>query len=174
MVFGVYLTADLQGVTDLKPLDTEDAPYHYTFKIQCVNCREVHPNAVSFNRFVSADDVPPAWPEQDTDEVPGSRGEANLVWKCRGCGSVHHASIKEAPTSFDATSADQTQKIVELDCRGLTPLEFVAEGEWTAKGTESGTAFASIELQDGEWYEYDEKAGQEVSITDVRWEIRRS
>jgi hypothetical protein len=39
---------------------------------------------------------------------------------------------------------------------------------------ESATPFNSIDLQEGEWYDYDEKAGEEVSITDVKWEIRRA
>jgi hypothetical protein len=31
-----------------------------------------------------------------------------------------------------------------------------------------------IELADGEWYEYDVKAGDEVSILELKWEIRRA
>lgn len=42
----------LYSVTDLRPKDTEDEPYYYTFKVQCTSCRETHPNWVSFNRFV--------------------------------------------------------------------------------------------------------------------------
>ena len=41
-------------------------------------------------------------------------------------------------------------------------------------GEESGTKFADIELHEGEWFDYDEKAGEEVSITNVKWEIRRA
>lgn len=48
------------------------------------------------------------------------------------------------------------------------------QGEWLAEGIDSGTKFTGIELTDGEWYDYDEKAGEEVSIKDISWEIRRS
>ena len=48
------------------------------------------------------------------------------------------------------------------------------QGEWLAKGIESGTAFTGIELVEGEWYDYDEKAGEEVSIKDIKWEIKRA
>ena len=48
------------------------------------------------------------------------------------------------------------------------------QGEFLATGAESGTKFTGIELVDGEWFDYDEKAGEEVSITNVRWEIRRA
>ena len=48
------------------------------------------------------------------------------------------------------------------------------QGEWKAKGLESSTAFTGIDLQEGEWFDYDEKAGEEVSIKELRWEIRRA
>jgi hypothetical protein len=29
-------------------------------------------------------------------------------------------------------------------------------------------------LGEGEWYDYDEKVGEEVSITNIKWEVRRA
>ena len=49
-----------------------------------------------------------------------------------------------------------------------------SQGEWEAKGLESGTKFSAIDLADGEWFDYDEKAGEEVSIKDIKWQIRRA
>lgn len=43
-----------------------------------------------------------------------------------------------------------------------------------ADGIDSGTKFTAIDLSEGEWYDYDEKAGEEVSITDLKWTIKRS
>jgi len=40
-------------VTDLRPNDSEDNPFYYMFKVECTSCREVHPNLVGVNRFVS-------------------------------------------------------------------------------------------------------------------------
>jgi hypothetical protein len=65
-------------------------------------------------------------------------------------------------------------KILEFDCRGLELVEFKADGEWLAEGTESGTKFAGIDLTEGDWYDYDEKASEEVSITGMKWEIVRA
>lgn len=42
-------------VTDLKPTDSADAPYYFTFKVQCTSCRETHPNWISVSRHVSSD-----------------------------------------------------------------------------------------------------------------------
>lgn len=41
-------------------------------------------------------------------------------------------------------------------------------------GSESGTKFSGIDLTEGEWFDYDEKASEEVSITNVKWDIRRA
>jgi hypothetical protein len=43
----------IKRVTELRPKDTEEEPYYYTFTVQCSSCRETHPNWVSFTRFVS-------------------------------------------------------------------------------------------------------------------------
>ena len=48
------------------------------------------------------------------------------------------------------------------------------QGNWQATGLNSGTKFTSIDLGDGEWFDYDEKAGAEVSVTSIRWEIKRA
>lgn len=48
------------------------------------------------------------------------------------------------------------------------------QGEWLATGDETGTKFEGIELHEGEWFDYDEKASDEVSITNLVWEVRRA
>ena len=48
------------------------------------------------------------------------------------------------------------------------------QGDWLATGIESGSKFVAIDLTEGEWFDYDEKAGEEVSIKDLKWEIRRN
>lgn len=48
------------------------------------------------------------------------------------------------------------------------------QGEWEAKGIESSTPFTSIDLSEGEWYDYDEKAGEEVSIKEISWDVGRA
>lgn len=49
------------------------------------------------------------------------------------------------------------------------------QGIWLADGVDSGTKFTEIDsLPDGEWFDYDEKAGEEVSIKDLTWDIKRA
>jgi hypothetical protein len=104
----------------------------------------------------------------------------------------------EAPKAYAQQSPAKLQNILVMDCRGLEFVEYkpdvsinfdpdrnvyfpcigevlkVLQGDWKAVGVESGTKFASIDLTEGDWYEYDEKASEEVSIKDVKWEIRRA
>ncbi|KAF2743111.1 DUF866-domain-containing protein [Sporormia fimetaria CBS 119925] len=160
-MLALALTAELNGVTDLRPHDTEDSPFHYTFKVQCTSCRETHPNFVTMSRF-------------EMNEVSGSRGEANFVWKCKNCKREHSANIKAAPASYEQSDPPKTINILEFDCRGLEFTEFKADGDFLATGLESNTKFTGIDLSEGEWFDYDEKAGEEVSITNIKWEIRRA
>ena len=47
------------------------------------------------------------------------------------------------------------------------------QGPWSAKGTESGKPF-EVELDEDEWYDYDDKASQEVFVKELKWEGRRA
>jgi len=160
-MLALVLTADLGGVTDLRPVDSKDNPYYYMFKVQCTSCRETHSNWVSVSRF-------------ESNEIHGSRGEANFVFKCRNCKRESSASIKAAPLAYPQSSPPKAQNVIEFDCRGLEFTDFKPDGEWQAKGLESTTSFTGMDLTEGEWFDYDEKAGEEVSIKDIKWEIRRA
>ncbi|KAI4124073.1 MAG: hypothetical protein LQ347_005871 [Umbilicaria vellea] len=111
---------------------------------------------------------------KESNEVSGSKGEANFVWRCKSCKRESTATIKAPPIAYKHASPPKRQNIIEFDCRGLEFTEFKADGEWAAKGLESPTTFSSIDLQEGEWFDYDEKAGEEVSVKDLRWEMRRA
>lgn len=196
--------AQAHSVTNLRPVDTEDSPFWYTFTVQCTSCRETHPNPVAVNRFVRLNPGIVTYStrfidkhQQEANELSGSRGEANFVWKCknckvRGCPKTiqtciagimanrpkkreSSASIKLGPKPYEQAEPAKQQSILEFDCRGLEFTHFSPEGEWLADATDSGTKFEGIDcLGEGEWFEYDEKANEEVSIKDVKWEIRRA
>lgn len=72
------------SITGLIPTDTPDAPFHYHLRLRCTSCREDHPNAVPISRF-------------DAVDVPGSKGTANLVLRCRNCGKDGNLSITRGP-----------------------------------------------------------------------------
>ncbi|RPB23991.1 hypothetical protein L211DRAFT_824455 [Terfezia boudieri ATCC MYA-4762] len=160
-MYALTLTADLWGVTDLRPDDSEENPFYYMFKVECTSCREVHLNWIGVSRF-------------DSNEISGSKGDANFVWKCKNCQRQSFASIKSEPMPYIAQSPPKPQNLLLIECRGCEFKEFKAEGDWLATGEKTGTKFSGIKLEENEWYDYDEKAGKEVSIKDIKWEVRRA
>jgi len=121
----------------------------------------------------------------------GCYGYNHVEWHCwPDLQRESTANIKSAPAAYIQTSQPKPMRIFEIDCRGLEFTDFKADvtlflsrgklrwmiwqGEWMAKGFESTTKFSGVDLQEGEWFDYDEKAGEEVSIKDIKWEITRA
>lgn len=103
------------------------------------------------------------------------------------------ATIKDAPKPYEQSEPAKSRPILEFDCRGLEFTDFkpevcsifetlhilppylnLVQGEWLAEGIDSGSKFTAIDLSEGEWFDYDEKANEEVSITELKWTIKRS
>lgn len=168
MPYSLTLSAQMTGVSDLQPIDDAEQPYSYTFKVQCTSCREVHAKEVFMNRF-------------DTHELSGSRGAANFVWRCKACRRESSASILAQQSKYKGPIRPYTLEdsgkpmpIIEFETRGCEFVEFLVSGEWFCRGTESGTNFSDLDLSEGDWYDYDEKVSEEVSITDIAWAIKRT
>ncbi|KAI9461831.1 DUF866-domain-containing protein, partial [Boletus coccyginus] len=155
------IKADLEGVTDLKPASDD---FDYFFKVQCTSCREVHPKLVSLNRI-------------EEREVSGGRhGTAHWIWRCSNCKHENYAkfdtSVSVCP--YTAAHSGTFSRILVVECRGLEFIEFDPRGQWTCRGTDSNTSFDEIDLQEGEWYDYDEKAALPVQITSVESRFSRA
>ncbi|KAL1927735.1 hypothetical protein VTP01DRAFT_3556 [Rhizomucor pusillus] len=154
----LYLKADLENVTDLRPA----SGYEWHFKVQCGSCRETDENWISFN-------------EQEEVEITNSRGTANLVMRCKFCKREGTAQFdtgfKVQP--YSAEKNGEFQKIAVFDCRGLELVDFQPRESWEAQGVESETPFQEIDLAEGEWAEYDEKAGEPVGIANIEVEFRK-
>lgn len=61
------------------------------------------------------------------NDLSGSRGEANFVWKCKNCKREASANIMGKPLAYEANSPPKRMKVIEVDCRGLELVEFKAE-----------------------------------------------
>lgn len=96
------------------------------------------------------------------------------MWKCKNCKREASANIKAAPVAYEMSEPPKTINLLEFDCRGLEFTNFKPEGDWLAEGIDSGIKFTAIDLMEGEWFDYDEKAGDEVRIVNISWNIRRA
>lgn len=158
--FFLKILGELTNVTDLEPVDTPESPYEYTFQIECTKCRTIHDKDIHMNRF-------------EQHEMSGSRGEASFVFRCKECKNEHSASITRTNEKL-VIGANRPATILEIDARGLDFTKFIPDGKFQALGEETGTKFDEVDLEDGEWYDVDEKTNEEVSIVDVKWTISRS
>ena len=62
-------------MSELRPDDTPENPFWYTFKVQCTSCREIHPNHVNVSRFVSEESKGNVRETQANLSIGGKRDE---------------------------------------------------------------------------------------------------
>ncbi|KAG8839699.1 hypothetical protein FRC18_008419 [Serendipita sp. 400] len=159
------IKADLENVTDLRPASDE---FDWVFKVKCSSCQEEHPNLVTVNQL------------EERTLTMGKGTTANFVWKCGNCKRESSAKFERAtpsaPTiaSYTAEVAGQFAPILVLDCRGLEFIGFDPSGIWTCKGVESGTVFEEVDLSEGDWTDYDEKAKLPTSVMNIESEWSRA
>ncbi|KAJ1740613.1 hypothetical protein LPJ68_003595 [Coemansia sp. RSA 1086] len=151
-IFDLQLKAELENVTNLAPRESKESNVAYTWFIQfqCGSCHETGDNYVSLNR-------------NEFYDISGSRGEANLVMKCKFCKRESTATLLSDPVPY--SNGGQFATVMQLECRGLEPVSFSPRGEWQAQGVESDTTFA-VDLEDGDWGDYDEKTEEAVGVSD--------
>ncbi|KAJ7706273.1 hypothetical protein B0H17DRAFT_919608 [Mycena rosella] len=144
------IKAELENVTDLEvPQD-----FDFFFKVKCNSCHEDHQKFVSLNRNESFD-------------LPGSKGNtANFVWRCGYCKRESSAKFEDsyALKPYNAENG-QFGPLLQIECRGLEFIDFDPRGVWKCKGMK-GSVFPEVDLEDGEWNDYDEKAALPVGISD--------
>ncbi|KAJ1345759.1 hypothetical protein KIN20_000364 [Parelaphostrongylus tenuis] len=153
-ILSLELKCNMVGVTKLAPSDP--SRHRWYLKFRCMNCGESR----EYWQYVVLIEVL---------EVPGSRGVANLVEKCKLCGRLNTVSIiKDSIGSYDSKEHNEEwQSMIHLDCRGLEPVDFEMRTGWTAVGTETGTVFEDIDLSEKAWADYDEKASEATEIADI-------
>ncbi len=150
---GLQLKANMENVTNLKP-DGDD--FRWYFKLKCESCGEVSP---SFQFFT----------KDDEHELKGNRSFANLVSKCKLCSRHNSISVLSETIAAYTKEDSEDQKfrtIAVFECRGMSPVECQFSTSWMCEGAESGTKF-SVEFEDNEWGDYDEKAKESCMISEL-------
>jgi len=103
----------------------------------------------------------------------GKRSTAHFVWRCGNCKRENTAKFDEhaRPRPYTVEDNGQFAEMITVECRGLEFVDFDPKGVWSCKGVDSGARFSEVDLETGEWTDYDEKSACPVSIMDVqgRW-----
>lgn len=148
------IKAELESLTDLRPQNGSEFTYY--FKLKCGSCGEVTQKYSSVT-------------VSEQFDMPKSRGKAHLVQKCKFCGregSVNMVDGRGRSYTLEDSESGKYVPVMCFDCRGIEPVEFSSRDEWAAEGI-TGTKFAGIDLSEGEFAEYDEKASCPVGISNV-------
>lgn len=147
----LYLSAEVANVGALDFPNSVERPYEFSFSVRCTQCHEEGGNSVQINMF-------------EAHEIPGSRGTANYVARCKFCQCRGTISLA-VPKGYSGYTSGVT-RMLEVECRGVEIVRFLCEQPLCAPG------FPQVDLADGgEWYDYDETLGEEVSVTDAIWTI---
>eukprot|EP00112_Aurelia_sp_Birch-Aquarium-sp1_P000828 Seg1079.10 transcript_id=Seg1079.10/GoldUCD/mRNA.D3Y31 product="UPF0587 protein v1g245604" protein_id=Seg1079.10/GoldUCD/D3Y31 len=152
------IKADLENITNLIA-DGED--FRWYLKLKCLNCGEESKAFVYLTLIESS-------------PLKGGRGHASLVSKCKLCSRDNSADImKDSIKSYDIENSGQFKAVVAFECRGMEPVDFSPRAGWIAKGAESTSQF-EIDLTEKEWYDFDEKTSNPVSIVDLQYRFSRA
>ena len=149
-----FLTLDVKwnlvNIDKLTPAEPDSFRWH--FKVKCTNCGETKD---SWHYIIMNEQM----------EVPGSRGSAHLVEKCKLCQRVNTLTLlDDSVKPYSIEKNEQFQPILKMDCRGIEPFDFDPRTGWRGEGPESGAPFEDIDLNEKEWSDYDEKIQEAVEI----------
>lgn len=149
---GLQISAFLENITDLKP-DGED--FRWYVKLKCLSCGEETPDFVFMDLLQS-------------QPLKGGRGQASLVIKCKLCSRENSIDIiKDSISKYTIDDSQSFKTLVAFDCRGVEPIDFSPRVGFVAVGAESNTPFPDIDLSEGDWADYDERASEAVSLAEL-------
>lgn len=166
------LSSNIEKVT---PHDLETESAEFTFDVVCTSCREAHDSPIMINSF-------------ERHEMPGSRGEASFLMKCKFCGkdcSINLEHFEDSLYNEPSINKDKRKKhglnklndnvavILQLDCRGCDVTKFYFDNNliFDVQLTSGKIMECQFDQDENEWYDYDEDSGEEVSITSFEYEF---
>jgi hypothetical protein len=111
-------------------------------------------------------------------EIDGSKGDANFVMRFPGCKKQCTVTFTEVKgLTRDTYTAEDSGTFVPIrafDCRGLEIVNWTPTEGVVVKSGKS-TTWENVDLGDDPdgWFEYCEKQGESVGITELAFEFRK-
>jgi len=129
----------------------------YRIKIECSKC---HEKVAAWQSVGSSEQL----------EIPGSRGEANFIYRCKMCKAVNTLNIvKDSRKPYLSSYVPMMKPIIAFECRGMTIIDFEFGEGWKVVSSESGRVFEAA--LDGDFYNYDEIANCPVEVSELDFTI---
>ncbi|KAF7637281.1 hypothetical protein Mgra_00003247 [Meloidogyne graminicola] len=145
------MRANLLNVTNLKPQNYEE--HRWYLELKCSGCGEIYESWHYAN-------------VQETHTLTKGKGVCHISAKCSFCGRINTLEIL-TNSYLPYVKNEEFQTIVKFECRGLEPINFDPRIGWCCTGTESNSVFEEIDLNNKEWFDYDEKANLPVEIKEM-------
>lgn len=146
-LFDLLLKATLENVLSIRVSET----FNFRVKFSCDGCGDVSEKAQPFS-----------W--VDSVDVPGGKGSAKFLAKCKGCGRQYNVDITSTVGDFvyAAEHSGSWQRVATLECRGgVFPSSFeISDGYSIVGPTET---WDDQDLGD-DWAEFDEEGDASVSV----------
>ncbi|TFY64048.1 hypothetical protein EVJ58_g2882 [Rhodofomes roseus] len=141
------IRAELENVTELVPAP-DSSSFEYFFEVTNHSSPQVSVSILTSEASVEEHQV-----------TSGKGNTAHFVWRCGLCKRESSAKFDPGfkPQPYSADANGQLAPFLTIDCRGLEFIGFDPRGTWRCVGAESGTVFNEVELDEGEWVDYDEK-----------------
>ncbi|EJS44473.1 YCR090C [Saccharomyces arboricola H-6] len=176
-LFLVLKAALSDNVASVSIENTIELRAEFTFDLQCTSCRELHDSKIMINTF-------------EEHPMPSSKGTASFLMKCKFCSkeiSVNlsifeneyltdrnneaRAKIKDIRKKHGLSKIEEDSFIpLNLDCRGCELIKFYPDNLSFQVSLNSGKEMV-CQLEDNEWYDYDDDSGEEVTMTEFSSEF---
>ena len=166
-IFEVQICAQLENVTEVNLPPDEDWHFVVVFssvnacfvQLECSHCRE-QSEEVYFNLL-------------DEKEMVGSRGKATYVAKCKFCERVSSLNfVKGSISEYNAEDSEELRTIARFEGRGWNIVSFYPRGGFRCVSVNSETVFDNLDLNEGDWNEYDEKGECVVGIFNLKGHVK--
>ena len=103
-------------------------------------------------------------------DITNSRGTCNVEFVCKYC--QNRGTIDIESGSYQPWEEGSDKPIAKFECRNFAPLSWRPTSGLIAV-SEEGTEFSEIEIEDGDWADYDDKAGVSVALYGVTSSFER-
>lgn len=107
---------------------------------------------------------------EDRVEIPNSKGDTNMHYKCKGCSSRCNVDIISEATFVPEDAGPTGVRVATVECRGsLQPLKWYYDQliVTSASGTELKASGS-----DPDWCDYDELLEEQVELTEMRFTVQ--
>ena len=79
--------------------------------------------------------------------------------------------VKKVDGTYTSKDSGSWKTILGLECRGLTITKVIITADFNAISS-GGTLFEQIDLTDNDWTDYDDKNGNDVSVSVMSFESK--